>query len=179
MYKHTKIKREPTMRQSTLKLGFEIKAIVTATLVKQKTYGKGNVQTYYIELEVTEIQGDYPPLQKLVTKKGTREGKIILTVRTYDYTKEHPHRKATWKLGSNVKIKGGSQHISKVEQIRPDRKDRHQVDFATLGRPNDKGFILVDESLEYGNVKTIKIHVVENCRNDPGIAQMFGNADFS
>ncbi len=149
-------------------------AIFMATLVNVKVYPKGN--HYYVELELKGNFEDYPPLQQLVITRGKRKGKIILKLQTYDYTGEHKNRKVEWKLASSRKTSSGKNHVSKVYPIAPDKA---WIDFGTLGRPDDIGLILFDECLEYGKIKTMKIFIVENGRNDPGLIQMFKDQAFS
>lgn len=153
-----------------MKTGNLFSAEFMATVIDRKVYPKGNKLNLYIELEVTESLGDYPPFEQLRNVRGERKGKIILKLQTWDYTREHENRKVDWKLA------GRKGHLSKVYPLTPDKA---WIDFGKLGRPDDIGLIQFDECLEYGNIKSMKIFIVENGRNDPGLIQMFRDADFS
>lgn len=155
------------------------KSVIMAKVVDKRIYAKGNKLNPYIELEVIEMEGEYPPFQKLVTTRGPRKGAIVWKLQTWDYTNEHENRKVDWKLASNRKIRNGSQHISKMYPIGSDCPDKFWIDFGTLGRPNDIGLILFDERLEYDHIKTMKVFIVEDGRNDTGVIQMFRDTDFS
>lgn len=158
-------------------------AFYHATLWGSKTENwnsKDNKFSLVIPLMVSANFGNHLGIDAHKLIRGKNKGKIILRLKSFDYTKELEFRKVDWKLtGRNwenpfIRNKNGkTAHISKVYPL---TDNRAWIDFGQ--HTKDAAYLIFDKDRTYENITSIKIYVAPDTKHDSTFRQLFAKGDF-